>query len=656
MKIKNLRLENFQGIKSARFAFDGESACIYGDNATGKTTVFNAVTWLLFDKPSTGAKNYTPKTKGANGDLHNLTNSAEASFIMDDGRIVTLRKDYHEVWKKKRGSATEEFDGHTVDFFIDGVPVKEKEYTSTIAAFCGGAETMKMLTMPDYFAEAMPWDQRRKILLEVCGDVSDDDVIAEREELEGLEKLLLMPGTTRQFYSVEEYRKIATAKRAGINKELQAIPNRIDEAQRAIPEDVQDPAIVDATIAALERERDALAERRAAILAGDDATAEAKKRTAEAEEALTKALTDYLGRTGAQTAELQKKYKEASQAIIDHQIAGDDAARQAADLEAKIGVISRLRSDLLEQYKAIQAETFDEGQETCPTCGQRLPEEKIEQLRSDFNLGRSQRLQAINERGRKEASETIITGLQAKAAAKKLEAEKEHEEAENCTKAREALAYQEPPKFETTEEYARLKATVDACRAAEAEAGNGTSAATAAVEAEIKAKKDAIAAAQAQKQKYLLAEAQRKRIAELEQREADLGAEYEGTDYAIYLCDEFTKAKIGMLTDRIDSKFKTVRFRLFTEQLNGGLKDDCEVLIPGATGRMVPYTFANNAARINAGLEIIDVLAEHWNISMPVFVDNAESITHIRKTSMQTIRLVVSEADKTLRLETESAE
>lgn len=226
MKIKNLRLENFQGIKSARFAFDGESACIYGDNATGKTTVFNAVTWLLFDKPSTGAKNYTPKTKGANGDLHNLTNSAEASFIMDDGRIVTLRKDYHEVWKKKRGSATEEFDGHTVDFFIDGVPVKEKEYTSTIAAFCGGAETMKMLTMPDYFAEAMPWDQRRKILLEVCGDVSDDDVIAEREELEGLEKLLLMPGTTRQFYSVEEYRKIATAKRADINKELQAIPNR----------------------------------------------------------------------------------------------------------------------------------------------------------------------------------------------------------------------------------------------------------------------------------------------------------------------------------------------------------------------------------------------------------------------------------------------
>ena len=453
-----------------------------------------------------------------------------------------------------------------------------------------------------------------------------------------------------------KYRKIATAKRTDINKELQAIPNRIDEAQRAIPEDTQDPAIVDATIAALERERGALAERRAAILAGDDATAEAKKRTAEAEVALTKALTDYLGRTGAQTAELQKKYKEASQAIIDHQIAGDDAVRQAADLEAKIGVISRLRSDLLEQYKAIQAETFDEGQETCPTCGQRLPEEKIEQLRSDFNLGRSQRLQAINERGRKEASETIIAGLQAKAAAKKLEAEKEHEEAENCTKAREALAYQEPPKFETTEEYARLKAAVDACRAAEAEAGNGTSAAAAAVEAEIKAKKDAIAAAQAQKQKYLLAEAQRKRIAELEQREADLGAEYEGTDYAIYLCDEFTKAKIGMLTDRIDSKFKTVRFRLFTEQLNGGLKDDCEVLIPDATGRMVPYTFANNAARINAGLEIIDVLAEHWNISMPVFVDNAESITHIRKTAMQTIRLVVSEADKALRLETESAE
>jgi len=103
MRLKTLVLENFQGMKSATFDFEGQSASIFGENATGKTTVFNAVTWLLFDRPSTGAKNFTPKTKGPTGDLHYLDHSAEGQFIMDDGRLVTLRKVFHENYKKKRG-------------------------------------------------------------------------------------------------------------------------------------------------------------------------------------------------------------------------------------------------------------------------------------------------------------------------------------------------------------------------------------------------------------------------------------------------------------------------------------------------------------------------------------------------------------------------
>ena len=195
MKINTLRLENFQGIKAATFDFKGQSASVYGDNATGKTTLFNALTWLLFDRPSTGAKGYTPKTKGPDGDVHYLDHAAEAQFTMDGGRLVTLRKVFHENYKKKRGSATEEFDGHSVDFFIDGVPVKEKEYTAALLGFCGGAEQMKMLTMPHYFPEDMPWEARRKILLEVCGDVADTEVIASNGELMELPSYLLMPGT-----------------------------------------------------------------------------------------------------------------------------------------------------------------------------------------------------------------------------------------------------------------------------------------------------------------------------------------------------------------------------------------------------------------------------------------------------------------------------
>ena len=128
MKLLSLKLENFQGIKAAEFAFDGKSASLYGDNATGKTTVFNALTWLLFDKASTGAKNFTPKTKGPDGDLHNLDHAVEGVLALTDGRQLTLKKVYHENWKKTRGSNAPEFSGHSVDFFLEGVPAKEKEY------------------------------------------------------------------------------------------------------------------------------------------------------------------------------------------------------------------------------------------------------------------------------------------------------------------------------------------------------------------------------------------------------------------------------------------------------------------------------------------------------------------------------------------------
>ena len=148
-----------------------------------------------------------------------------------------------------------------------------------------------------------------------------------------------------------------------------------------------------------------------------------------------------------------------------------------------------------------------------------------------------------------------------------------------------------------------------------------------------------------------MAENQHRRIAELEKQEKRLGGEFEELEKGLYLCDLFTKKKVSALTERINGKFKRVRFRLFIEQLNGGLKEDCEVMIPRDDGTLVPYTFANNAARINAGLEIINTLAEHWNIRMPVFIDNAESVTHLENSDTQIIRLVVSEADKKLRLE-----
>ena len=236
MKLTYLKLENFQGIRDMSIFFDGHNASIYGDNGTGKTTVYNAITWLLFDRSSTGTKNYSPKTKNANGDEHYLDHSSEATFSQPDGTKITLKKTLKEVYKRKRGSASEEFDGHTVDYFINGVPVKEKDFTAAVNGWFGGdPERAKILTSPHYFSESFPWEKRRATLVEICGDISDEDIINGTDELSDLISILTVPGNPNARYSPDEYRKIASSRKSEINKQLATIPARIDEANKAIP-------------------------------------------------------------------------------------------------------------------------------------------------------------------------------------------------------------------------------------------------------------------------------------------------------------------------------------------------------------------------------------------------------------------------------------
>ena len=656
MKLYRLTLNNFQGIKCLSFEFpEGRSASIYGDNATGKTTVYNALTWLLFDKASTAAKNFTPKTKGPDGDMHHLDHSSEAVFMTDTGRQITLKKTYHESYKKKRGSATEEFDGHTVEYEVDGVPVKEKEFTATVIGFCGGdTEKPKMLTMPDYFPEQLSWDTRRKILLEICGDISDDEIIAANDDLKELKDFLRMNGTTEQYYTTDEYKKVAAARRSEINKQLTEIPARIDEAEKAIPDTTGlNAEEIEQNIASLQKKRDSLAAEKAEAAAGGTASAtlrtqiaDIRTKMAEGKAAHTKAQND---QNSDIDADILLAKREASERRREAEDARIDIRRRESEAER----LETLRSKLLGDYKDISGEVWDESKSVCPTCHQQLPADQIERMREEFNLRKSQRLEEINKRGKTEASKTAIAELRAQIADLQTKAEAAEEMQKAAEVKAEELAGKRiaPTPYEATDEYATLTAQIADIEAKIADEGKCTAEAVAAVEAKMRAVDEAIREERDKQMQLTMAENQNRRIGELEKQEKRLGGEFEELEKGLYLCDLFTKKKVSALTERINGKFKSVRFRLFVEQLNGGLKEDCEVMIPRADRTLVPYTFANNAARINAGLEIINTLAEHWGIRMPVFIDNAESVTHLASTDTQIVRLVVSEADKKLRLE-----
>lgn len=141
------------------------------------------------------------------------------------------------------------------------------------------------------------------------------------------------------------------------------------------------------------------------------------------------------------------------------------------------------------------------------------------------------------------------------------------------------------------------------------------------------------------------------RIAELEQQERTLAAEYERLQEELFLTEEFTRSKVALLDSKINSKFKYARFRLFGEQINGGLKEVCDTLFDG-----VPYDGGlNKAAQNNVGMDIINTLSEHYGFSAPIFLDNAESVTKPIDTDAQVIRLIVSEEDKKLRVVTQNS-
>ena len=110
----------------------------------------------------------------------------------------------------------------------------------------------------------------------------------------------------------------------------------------------------------------------------------------------------------------------------------------------------------------------------------------------------------------------------------------------------------------------------------------------------------------------------------------------------------YTRARIEAMEQRVNSLFRTVRFRLFEYTNEGGEVDTCVPLV-GDDG--VPYPVANTAAQVWAGLEIIRVLQQHAGVSVPVFVDGAERVTQYPAMDHQAILLRVVDGVRPLRVE-----
>lgn len=654
MKLTELQLENFQGIRSLSIKPDGMNISLYGTNGSGKTTVFNALTWLLFDKASTGEKGYSPKTKDADGnDVHNVNNAVHGTFTLDNGLILTLRKELHEKWTKKRGSDTEEYSGNETLYYIDGVPVQKAAYDKRIADICDPQKAM-MLTQTAYFPEMLSWKDRRQILLDICGDITDMDVLHSSAELQDLEAFLQKPGTIGQYYTVDEYRQIATAGKKKLNDELKTLPARIDEAMKAIPETSAESAdSINSQLGYL-RKRAAETSSSLATAGASDIETRARQHISEIQAEKAEAKARYIEAHAAETTAYKQRIATLQTQLEESRHKKSMAEKHLSEVHGKIEAMKALRAEMIDLYNNTKDREWT-GDTVCPTCGQPLPESEIEAARAKFNENRAKQLEEIRKRMESECSKVMLAELCAKieeadAESKRLSDEYSKAEIE-LSDAREYEPYIAP--FETTDEYAQFCEKEREHAEMLNDTANSVDEYKKKLRAELDGVKQKINILQTQLISIETAEKQRQRVEHLKADEKRLHKEYEQYDRAVFLCELFIRTKVQMLNNRINGKFDSVKFRLFKEQINGGIKEDCEVMIPAGSG-LVPYSSANNAAKINAGLEIIDTLATYWGITLPVFVDNAESVVQLRPIASQTIRLVVSEADDTLRMEVDA--
>ena len=642
IKIKRLVLENFKCHRNLTLTFNGGNASIYGDNASGKTSIYDALTWLLFGKDSqgNGEKNIEIKPLDASGDVKDHLAVTAVEAVLDvNGEEVTLRRTYKEVWTTKRGSSQATYDGNTSEYYVSGVPCKKNAFQDKVNGLVD-EDTFRMLTSVSHFANGISWQERRAVLFQVAGVMDDAQILATSE---GFAPLVESMGKL----SLEDYkRKLLAEKRQFVGAKTE-IPARISECQKTI-EDVEalDFAGAKAAVEALNAKKDSLSAQIVAI--EHDSAADQKRieiREAQLElNALENENRAY--RTSQSSGLLNVQNLKMDLSDLRKQL--DRKQHERANEEAYIAGLNKSITEYRDRWISVNGETFTGG--SCPTCGQNLPAAQLQTAKAQFEANKQKRLDDILQ--------TANSYKESKAQAEDRLARQQEEiqQIEAAIRQKEqdiAAAEANVVEILDMEGYADRKNAIQARIDTLNDALYEMTQASADVVCKLRLEMTEIAA---QISSYMtiiskenLLDYSRKRVEELRQDARNSAECLEAIEKMLFLMDEYSRYKTRFVEDSINGMFRIARFRLFREQANGGVEDRCDVVYDG-----IPYISVNNGMKINLGIDIINTLSVAYGVRVPLFVDNAESVTNLEKCGSQIIRLVVSENDKELRVNYEN--
>lgn len=676
--LKRLTLTNFKGMRNVAIDFNGSVTTISGKNGTGKTTVIDGFNWLLFGKDSEGNSDtkFGIKTNDLNGAfIPHLEHEVSGTFEVTDtdtGETETkiFRRVLVEEWKEdvdaETGESREYLKGHHTNYYYNEMPLKTKTEYDRIVAEVIPEAVFKVITNPSYFL-TLHWQTQRDMLLQMAGEITDEQIIASNPKFGKLLELL-------QGKTLEGYQAKIKEDRAKIEADLQRIPTRIDEVTRNTPQELD--------FTALEQQLKTLQTKYDELDAAMTSTAEANRQAYEKKQGVQTKINNH--RTKQQNilfAAQQQANTEAQQANAAHTAAErelsalDTSERQInATYEANKRRIegdkkraeeraqeyTQKQDEVRNKWFEVNAEEFAEGEGLiCPLFKHRCADEQaLQQYQADqvaarerFNEDKATRLQSINNEGKQLGEQIADQQKEAERLSGELsELEQQHEkELANIKTQREAaeLKKAQNPKHEARNvkgedlaEWVELQKQIDELQPQLQEDGsdNRQGDQTASLRQQRADVQKEIDGVKADLQKKEQIDNAQKRIEELNQQKKELQkakAQLQGKEDLIA---DFERAKMDEVERRVNALFQFVKFKMYRQQIEDEKQvADCVCYIDG-----VRYADKNNAGKINAGLDVINTLSAFHKVNAPIFIDNAESVNEFIPVASQLITLVVT--------------
>jgi chromosome segregation ATPase len=632
IQLKTITLVNFKGERNRTVNF-GKNTTIAGRNESGKTTIMDAFLWLLFGKDSTDRKDFAVKTLDSNNkEIPKIEHYVEG--VLDiDGTTLKLKRILEDDWRVQRGTGEEIFYGNKTSFYVDG-PVKANEYKAEIDSIVS-EDIFKIITNPLYF-KSLPWKIRRETLIDMAGGI-DKTAIANRIP----EYQALLDRMTNK--TVDKYKKEVAEKKKKLKEDIKINNAKIQEKERDLQNE-PDYKPIELEISSKQKELDLIELKINDVSKAYEAEYNKVKAKKNELRELNEKINDIVSHCGSDRMDkINKRTEYANKLRTDIEslktkkqeleLKIREAERQKDSKEDRMAELRKEWNDVNTQGSNLSVETY------CPACGYRLPEENIEQAQ------KAAKAKFLNEKERK------LNDIEAIGERLKNEVELGLKVIENATREiasiDERLKESEENKIGGVEiptveemlakntEYQELLKKRGKFKIPEVQEPDfGT----------LKEEKSArLEELQALKSKLSLKSTfddHRTRKAELEVEVKKAGqhiADLEKDELAIEKFDTLYMEEVGQ---KVNAMFTTVKFKMFNNLINGGFEETCEATVGG-----VPFSDLNSAGKINAGLEIIKVLCEYYQVMAPVFIDNSETILVPLEIPSQTIRLQVTNDD-----------